>query len=104
MSVILNFTTLSDENIAQMTSLPLHMVSRELDNVEEMLTTAPIKGNGLSATFADMLGDDGVMYDSVEFCITSRYTVGGDFWISSTDFRVNLSQHFRTIRAAVDSL
>jgi hypothetical protein len=105
MSVTLNLaTTFSDENIAQMKSMPVTILNRELDNLEEMLTTASLTGSGLAATFADMLGDDGVEYDSVDFRISSRYTVKGDVWLSNSDFRINISQHLRTIRAVVDSL
>jgi len=104
MSVTLNLATISDDNLAQMAGMSALQVDRMLDNLEEMLTTVSLTGSGLSATFADMLGDDGVEYDSVEFRVASRYTVKGDVWLSNSDFRVNVSQHIRSLRDILDTL
>lgn len=40
-------------------------------------------------------GDDGLIYEDVEFVISDRYTVDGNLWVEGRKFRMNISERTR---------
>jgi len=54
-----------------------------------------------NATFSRMTGDDGIKYDVIDFTITSRYIISGEYWIEGDRFRINLTQFTRDLSSSV---